>query len=128
MVPMLLIAALVGVAGALAVEGFREAMRALMRLYTDQDHLVIAAAGLPHWERVLVPTVVAFAAGLAMWAGQRWVRRPRGLIFSMESSPPKVEITRSLMRSPVLNPWFTGRTAKAVPFGAAPRTAMFAPW
>jgi CIC family chloride channel protein len=78
MVPMLLVAALVGVASALAVEGFRQAMHALMRFYTQQDHLVAAAAGLPAWERVVVPPVAAFAAGLAMWGGHRWLRRPRG--------------------------------------------------
>jgi CIC family chloride channel protein len=78
MVPMLLIAALVGAVGAFAVEGFRQAMYALMRLYTTQEHLVAAAAGLPPWERALVPPVAAFAGGLLMWAGQRWIRRPRG--------------------------------------------------
>lgn len=78
MVPMLVIAALVGAASALAVEGFRQAMQALMRLYTTQEHLVAAAAALPPWERVLIPTVAALAGGLFMWAGHRWIRRPRG--------------------------------------------------
>lgn len=78
MVPMLLIAAVVGVASALAVEGFRQAMYALMRLYTDQEHLVAAAKGLPLWQRALIPPLAATAGGLLMWAGQRWMRRPRG--------------------------------------------------
>jgi CIC family chloride channel protein len=78
MVPMLLIAALVGAASALAVEGFRQAMYTLMRLYTDQTHLVAAAAALPPWERALVPPVAALCGGLLMWAGQRWIRHPRG--------------------------------------------------
>jgi len=78
MVPMLVIAALVGAASALAVEGFRRAMHALMSLYTHEEHLVAAAAALPLWERALIPPAAAFAGGLLMWAGQRWVRRPRG--------------------------------------------------
>lgn len=78
MVPMLLLAALIGAAGALAVEGFRRAMGALIHLYSDQQHLVAAAAGLPRWQRALVPPLAALAGGLLMWAGHRWIRRPRG--------------------------------------------------
>jgi CIC family chloride channel protein len=78
MVPMLLIAALIGVIGALAVEGFRQAMHALIHLYSAQEHLVAAAAGLPPWERVMVPTLAAFTGGLLMAAGTHWIRKPRG--------------------------------------------------
>jgi len=78
MVPMLVLAALVGVVSALAVEGFRQAMYALMRLYTDQQHLVAAAAGLPPLQRALIPPIAAACGGLLMWAGHRWIRRPRG--------------------------------------------------
>ncbi len=78
MVPMLLVAALIGGISALAVEGFRQAMHVLMGVYTDQKHLVAAAAGLPSWERALVPALFALAGGLVMWAGHRWIRRPRG--------------------------------------------------
>ena len=47
MVPMTLVGAVVGFIAAIAVEGFRQAMYAVMRLYSEQEHLVAAAAGLP---------------------------------------------------------------------------------
>ncbi len=78
MVPMLLIAAVVGVVSALMVEAFRTAMAALMHLYTAESHLEAAAAALPPWARVAIPAVAALGGGCVMWAGQRWVRRPRG--------------------------------------------------
>ncbi|HOI65015.1 MAG TPA: chloride channel protein, partial [Thiomonas arsenitoxydans] len=78
MVPMTLVGAAVGFIAAIAVEGFRQAMYAVMRLYTEQEHLVAAAAGLPLWARVVIPTVGATLGGLIMWAGHRWIKRPRG--------------------------------------------------
>lgn len=78
MVPMTLVGAVVGFVSAVAVEGFRQAMYAIMRLYSDQEHLVAAAAGLPLWARVVIPTVGATLGGLVMWAGHRWIKRPRG--------------------------------------------------
>jgi CIC family chloride channel protein len=78
MVPMLVVGALVGLISALAVEGFRQGMYLVMRVYTHEQHLVAAAEGLPLWARALVPPAAAVAGGLIMWAGQRWIRRPRG--------------------------------------------------
>ena len=78
MVPLLLIGALVGTVSAVVVEGFRQAMHLLMRLYTTEEHLVAAAAALPSWERVAIPTAAALAGGLVMAAGHRWILRPRG--------------------------------------------------
>ncbi len=78
MVPMLLVGALVGFISALAVEGFRQSMYLVMSLYTHGEHLVAAAEGLPLWERALIPPLAAACGGLMMWAGQRWIRRPRG--------------------------------------------------
>ncbi|MDE2295083.1 MAG: chloride channel protein [Gammaproteobacteria bacterium] len=78
MVPLLLLGALVGFVSAVAVEGFRAAMRALMSLYTHEAHLVAAAAALPPWERVLIPALAALAGGSVMWAAHRWIKRPRG--------------------------------------------------
>ena len=78
MVPMLLVAAAIGFIGAFAVESFRLAMAALIHLYSRHEHLVHAAAELPLWERVVVPPLGAVAGGLLMWAGHRWIRRPRG--------------------------------------------------
>ena len=40
MVPMTLVGALIGFSSAVAVEGFRQAMYAVMRLYSEQEHLV----------------------------------------------------------------------------------------
>lgn len=79
MVPMLVVAAIVGVVSALAVEGFRQCMYRIMNLYSDHaTHLVVAARALPGWERALIPPLAAVLGGLMMWAGQRWIRRPRG--------------------------------------------------
>lgn len=78
MVPMTLVGAAVGVISALAVEGFRRAMVAIMRLYTQQEHLVAAAADLPVWARVMIPAAGATLGGLIMWADHRWIKRPRG--------------------------------------------------
>ena len=78
MVPMLLVAAAVGCIGSLAVELFRTAMYAIVRLYSSQEHLVAAARSLPVWARLAVPTIAGTASGLGMWAGHRWIKRPRG--------------------------------------------------
>ena len=78
MVPLLLLGALVGFVSAVAVEGFRTAMWALMSLYTREEHLVAAAAALPPWERALIPPLAALAGGTLMWAAHRWIKRPRG--------------------------------------------------
>ena len=78
MVPMLLVGAAVGFIGSLAVELFRGAMYAIVRLYSSQEHLVAAARALPLEMRIMVPAIAGFASGLAMWAGHRWIKRPRG--------------------------------------------------
>ncbi len=78
MVPMVIVAALVGFLGSMAVEVFRQAMYAVMRLYTTSQHLVAAATALPLWLRVVIPTTCATVGGLIMWGGHRWIKRPRG--------------------------------------------------
>ena len=78
MVPMMMVAALVGVIGSIAVEGFRQAMYAIIHLYSVHEHLVAAAQGLPLWLRVLIPLGGAIAGGLIMWGGHRWIKQPRG--------------------------------------------------
>ncbi|MDA8082586.1 MAG: chloride channel protein [Nitrospiraceae bacterium] len=78
MVPMLLVAAAVGVIGSLAVELFRTAMYMIVNFYASQEHLVAAARSLPLWARVATPAGAGVICGLAMWAGHRWIRRPRG--------------------------------------------------
>lgn len=78
MIVLLPAAAVVGLLGAGVVHGFRLALAALLQVYSAQDHLVAAAAALPPWQRVWVPALAATAAGALLWAGQRWLRRPRG--------------------------------------------------
>ncbi|OZB47809.1 MAG: Cl- channel voltage-gated family protein, partial [Thiomonas sp. 14-66-4] len=78
MVPMMLIAAAVGFVSSVAVEGFRLAMYAIIHLYSAHEHLVAAAAGLPLWQRAAIPPLAAIVGGLIMWAGHRWIKRPRG--------------------------------------------------
>ncbi|MDE2252758.1 MAG: chloride channel protein [Betaproteobacteria bacterium] len=78
MVPMMLIAAAVGFVSSVAVEGFRQTMYAVIRIYSTHEHLVAAAAGLPLWKRALIPPIAAVIGGLVMWAGHRWIKRPRG--------------------------------------------------
>ncbi len=78
MVPMILVAALVGVMGSIAVEGFRKAMYAIIHLYSTHEHLVAAAQDLPLWLRVSVPFACATVGGLIMWGGHRWIKQPRG--------------------------------------------------
>ena len=78
MVPMLLVAAAVGFVGSLAVELFRTTMYAIVRFYSSHNHLVAAARSLPLWARIAVPAIAGTASGLAMWAGHRWIKRPRG--------------------------------------------------
>ncbi|NNM62285.1 MAG: Cl- channel voltage-gated family protein [Steroidobacteraceae bacterium] len=78
MVPMLLVAAIVGFVSSVAVEAFRGAMYTIIGLYSTHKHLVAAAAGLPPWLRVTIPLIAAVCGGLLMWAGHNWIRRPRG--------------------------------------------------
>ena len=68
----LLLAALIGVLGALATVAFREGLFLIERLiYGRSDGLVRIAASLPWWERLLVPGVGGVAAGLVL----AWARR-----------------------------------------------------
>lgn len=78
MVPMILMAAVVGFISSLSVELFRKGMYTLVRLYSTHEHLVAAARDLPLWMRVLIPTLGGLGGGLVMWAGHRWIKRPHG--------------------------------------------------
>jgi CIC family chloride channel protein len=78
MVPMLLVASAVGVISSLAVASFRGVMWWIVRTYSGEHHLVAAARALPVWARVAVPAIAGTLCGLGMWAGQRWIKRPRG--------------------------------------------------
>lgn len=78
MVPMILVAAVIGCFGSLAVEGFRSLMSLIIHLYSSHATLVEAAKSLPWWKRAAIPAIAATVGGLIMWAGQRWIRRPSG--------------------------------------------------
>ncbi len=78
MVPMVMGGAIIGFVGSIAVELFRKAMYAIIHLYSTHEHLVAAAAGLPLWERALIPVVCGTLGGAIMWAGHRWIKQPSG--------------------------------------------------
>jgi len=68
----LLWAALIGMLGALATIGFREALIAVERLlYGHSDGLVQIARGLPEWLRLLVPMLGGLVAGAVLVAARR---------------------------------------------------------
>ncbi len=71
----LLIAALIGVGGALATVGFRAVLALLEQaLYGDHTGLVDAARRLPAWQRVLYPTLGGALAGFVLALVPRWAR------------------------------------------------------
>lgn len=69
----LLVAAPVGVLGALAVDGFRSALFALEALLVGArgGHLVAAASELAPEARLLAPAIGGLAAGLLLWIAER---------------------------------------------------------
>ena len=65
-------AALIGVLGALASEGFRKASELLHYLATGSELGIISSfARLPWWQRLAVPTAGGLLAGLTLWLGNR---------------------------------------------------------
>ena len=75
---MLVWAVLIGFLGALASECFRRASDLLHFLATGSDTEIIASfARLPLWQKLLVPTVGGFLAGLTLWVGNRLTMRLR---------------------------------------------------
>src|SRR6266550_2953047 len=75
---MLIWAALVGLLGALASESFRRVSDLVHFLATGSESEIISSfAKLPLWQRVAVPTVGGFVAGLILWLGNRLAGRLR---------------------------------------------------
>lgn len=74
----LLVAAPVGVLGALAVDGFRTALFALESLLVGArgGHLVAAASSLAPEARLFAPAIGGLAAGLLLWIAERSSREP----------------------------------------------------
>jgi|WetSurMetagenome_2_1015567.scaffolds.fasta_scaffold437722_1 H+/Cl- antiporter ClcA len=67
---VLLLAALIGVAGALVTVAFRVAIRGVELVFTGHDAgLVEAAMSLLWWQRILVPTVGGLVAGAILQLG-----------------------------------------------------------
>jgi CIC family chloride channel protein len=65
-------AALIGVLGALAAEGFRKSSEFLLSLATGSSSGIISSFGrLSWWQRLTVPTVGGLLAGLTLWFGNR---------------------------------------------------------
>ena len=81
----LLIAALVGVTGALvnvAYHAVNELMKAIV--LSDRGELAEIAVGLPLWQRLIVPAVGGLAAGLILFLGLRMMGHP-GLTNLLEA-------------------------------------------
>lgn len=75
---ILLWAALVGLLGALASEGFRRASDFAHFLATGSDADVISSfAQLSVWQRLAVPTLGGLLAGATLWIGSRLTTRTR---------------------------------------------------
>src|SRR5215831_6321549 len=75
---MLLWAALIGFLGALAAESFRRVSDLVHYLATGSESEIISSfAKLPIWQRIAVPTVGGFIAGLILWFGNRLAGRLR---------------------------------------------------
>src|SRR6516225_11418724 len=65
-------AALIGLLGALASEGFRKASELLHYVATGSNLGVISSfAHLPWWQRIIVPATGGLLAGLTLWLGNR---------------------------------------------------------
>ena len=65
-------AALIGVLGALASEGFRKSSEILQRFATGSNSGIISSFGrLSWWQRLAVPTAGGLLAGLTLWFGNR---------------------------------------------------------
>ena len=76
----LVLAAVIGVFGALATIGFREGILLAERLmFGRDDGLVRIAEGLQWWQRLVAPTAGGVVAGLfLMWSQRLGSQRPRG--------------------------------------------------
>jgi chloride channel protein, CIC family len=69
-------AALIGVLGAVASEGFRKTSEFLIHLATGSSSGVISSfTHLTWWQRLIVPTVGGFLAGFTLWFGNRLFAR-----------------------------------------------------
>src|SRR3984957_11046946 len=65
-------AALIGVLGALASEGFRKSSELLQHFATGSNSGIISSFGrLSWWQRLIVPTAGGLLAGLTLWFGNR---------------------------------------------------------
>ncbi len=74
----LLLAGLVGLLGALVSVGFRHLTDAMHALLTESGQgYVETMRMMPGWQRVAVLGSGGLLAGLVLWLGQRWLRKPQ---------------------------------------------------
>jgi CIC family chloride channel protein len=79
---IVLLAALIGVGGALSGVAFRGSVLLVQRLLTGYSgELVETAVQLSWWARIAVPTVGGACAGLLLWGGARALRAVRSVDY-----------------------------------------------
>lgn len=105
MLRRLVIAVFIGLASALVVWLFRQAMNLLENVFLG-DHggsLVAAAAALEPWRRVLTPAAGGLLAGLLLWRWQRATRQrpsaPTDYMEAIETGDGRLDVPSSLVKS-----------------------------
>ncbi|WP_279045935.1 voltage-gated ClC-type chloride channel ClcB [Cedecea davisae] len=105
MLRRLVIAVFIGLASALVVWLFRQAMYLLENAFLG-DHggsLVAAAASLEPWRRVMTPAVGGLLAGLLLWGWQRATRQrpsaPTDYMEAIETGDGRLDVPSSLVKS-----------------------------
>lgn len=105
MLRRLIIAVFIGLASALVVWLFRQAMYLLENVFLG-DHggsLVAAAAALDPWRRALTPAAGGLLAGLLLWCWQRATRQrpsaPTDYMEAIETGDGRLDVPSSLVKS-----------------------------
>ncbi|ATF92884.1 voltage-gated ClC-type chloride channel ClcB [Cedecea neteri] len=105
MLRRLVIAVFIGLASALVVWLFRQAMYLLENAFLG-DHggsLVAAASALAPWRRVLTPAAGGLLAGLLLWSWQRATRQrpsaPTDYMEAIETGDGRLDVPSSLVKS-----------------------------
>ncbi|AIR62065.1 voltage-gated chloride channel protein ClcB [Cedecea neteri] len=105
MLRRLVIAVFIGLASALVVWLFRQAMYLLENVFLG-DHggsLVAAAASLEPWRRALTPAAGGLLAGLLLWGWQRATRQrpsaPTDYMEAIETGDGRLDVPSSLVKS-----------------------------
>ncbi|MRT55347.1 voltage-gated ClC-type chloride channel ClcB [Enterobacteriaceae bacterium RIT693] len=105
MLRRLVIAVFIGLASALVVWLFRQAMYLLENAFLGDSggSLVAAAAALAPWRRVLTPAAGGLLAGLLLWGWQRATRQrpsaPTDYMEAIETGDGRLDVPSSLVKS-----------------------------